>query len=164
MIDWRFWLAVSFFICAMVLIAATSSAQSRSELGGGYNYVPQSFEQHWGKDLPDVLQFYYKHDHANGDWFNREKNCCGGKDCLPARSGTVKWTPDGYRVIMPDGGYAMVPEEKAPPIPEDVSEMRATVCLVRGSFVKQVEQAGKMYYNTMYRIREGCFWSGKPRI
>jgi hypothetical protein len=174
-IEWRFWLAVAFTLFVMTVASVVASVvamadprhrgRNDADTPTYYGFAPSTFEEHWGRDVPDVLQFYYRHDHAHGDWFNRKKNCCGGKDCLPARSGTVKWTPDGYRVIMPDGGYAIVPEEDSPTIPEDVTETRATVCLWRSSFTKgPFAYQNKVYYNTKYRIRSECFWSGKTRI
>jgi len=148
----------------MIIFALLSHAQSRSELGGGY--TPQSAEEFWGDKWPDVLQFYHPHDHAHGLWFNRKSNCCGGKDCFPARSGTVKWTPDGYRVLLPDGGYAMVPEKHAPHNTNDTKEDRPTVCLVYNGTRLRYRQSpnGTEYFNTSYSIRPNCIWSGRARI
>lgn len=130
-------------------------------------YVPQSAESYWGDKWPDIQQFYYPHDHQHGTWFNNYgTNCCGGQDCFPARKGTVKWTPEGYRILMPDGGYAMAPEEKAPFNPEEVTEDRATVCLVHYGYGEDGENtmAGITYFNTGYRIRTSCLWSGRMRM
>lgn len=166
MIDWRFFAAISLFLCAMTIIAFAQDVHPRQHPAVNENQYTQSPEKHWGEeDWADILQFYYPHDHQHGTWFNNYgKNCCGGKDCFPARAGTVKWTPDGYRVVLPDGGYAIVPEEKIKENPDDTTEMRATICLVRSSFMKHWESEGVSYTDTKYRIRSGCAWHGKPRI
>jgi hypothetical protein len=153
-----------FIILFLTLLLATMTKPVKS---ADEHRSQMSTEGFWGKDYPDVMQFYYPHTHAeDGDWFNKEKNCCGGKDCLPARPSTVKWTPDGYRVVLPDGGYAIIPEEKSKAIPHDIREVRATVCLYRSSFTKGFteESTGNSYFNTKYRVRGQCFWHGKPRI
>ena len=61
--------------------------------------------------LPDgMLRYYEAHDwnpagpHPFSSW------CCDRRDCGFARPGSVTWTPDGYRVRMPDGEVQIVPE------------------------------------------------------
>jgi hypothetical protein len=153
------WLAVVAILVVMfALYARDAKAQEK--------YVADTPEAFWGEKWPDIMRLYYPHDHSHGMWFNRKTNCCGGKDCFPARPGTVKWTPDGYRVLMPDGGFALVPEEKAPYNPEDVTENRALVCLVFYGTAYRADTVahGITYSKTGYRIRPHCMWSGRPRI
>ena len=150
------WLIV--FAIGMVMFALASKTKTDK---------PMPAEGFWGSRWPDIQQFYYPHDHRHGEWFNNYgNNCCGGQDCFPARKGTVKWTPEGYRILMPDGGYAMAPEENAPANPEEVTEDRATVCLVYYGYGEDGENtmAGTIYYNTGYRIRDKCLWSGRMRM
>jgi hypothetical protein len=155
------------FFIALFLILLLATLTKPAHPVDGPRPSPISPEGFWGKDWPDILQFYYPHTHSeDGEWFNKEKNCCGGKDCLPARPSTVRWTPEGYRVVMPDGGYAIIPEEQSKEIPQDVKEVRATVCLYRSSFTKGFTEThtGNRYVQTKYRVRGQCFWHGKPRI
>lgn len=163
-IHWCLWVTVG--AIAMIMFAlATAKSEPHHDMGG--QYMPQSAEEYWGEKWPDILKFYYPHDHAHGTWFNNYgTNCCGGQDCFPARHDTVKWTPEGYRVLLPDGGHALVPEEKAPFNPEEVSENRALVCLVYygASYMEDMEAHGIRYFKTGYRIRPNCLWSGRTRI
>lgn len=162
---WGLWTLVIAIGFLLLLLLQASSAERHSR-EAQMNYLSQTPEGFWGDRWPDIMQFYYPHDHAHGLWFNRKTNCCGGKDCFPARSGTVKWTPEGYRVALPDGGYAMVPDKRGPANPDDTTEDRATVCLVDyGAKLKYtVSGDGVAYHDTQYRIRPNCFWSGRPRI
>lgn len=146
---WCLWLSV--FGVGMVIFALYSNAQEG--------------EKRWGaEDWSLIMQFYFPHDHKHGLWFNRYgKNCCSGTDCFPARSGTVKWTPEGYRVVMPDGGYALMPEEKIKPNPDDVTDLRPTICMIKNPTVHK-NYAGSKYVNTKWRVRSGCAWHGKPRL
>lgn len=161
---WILWCIV--FGIGMVIFALVSHAQT--------GYMDQG-KKRWGQeDWSLIMQFYYPHDHKHGTWFNNYgKNCCSNTDCFPARENTVKWTPDGYRIIMPDGGYAMIPEDavvdevsKKPaikPNPDDVGDLRPTICL-RKLPQALTEYGGATYHGTVWRIREGCAWYGRPRL
>ena len=156
---WCLWLIV--FCIGMVMFALYTKAQT--------GYVDGA-KARWGAENWDrIMQFYFPHDHSHGMWFNQYgKNCCSGTDCFPARPGTVKWTLDGYRVVLPDGGYALLSEDgndpKIKPNPDDTTELRPTVCLILSQFKEYQNYYGIGHYDSAWRVRKGCAWYGRPRL
>ena len=142
---------ITTFVLAMFLLAIFALADNEHK----------DAMKKWGKDWATITQFYYPHTHSRGAWYNQYgKNCCTN-DCFPARPGTIKWTPEGWRVIMPDGIQALVPLDYKQlfikPNPDGVKEDRAIACFYRSGFGE-----GGVYGRSVWRLR--CLYTGRPRI
>jgi len=70
------------------------------------------FPQSWTPEQRAAIERFYErvsplsrstHWH---DW-----DCCQSNRCFPARPGSVRWTPDGVAVTMPDGDVMLVAED-----------------------------------------------------
>lgn len=60
----------------------------------------------------DMLRYYEPHPFGPGP-HPFSSFCCNWNDCGFAKPGSVTWTPEGYRVRMPDGHFQIVPEDSA---------------------------------------------------
>ena len=63
------------------------------------------------QSLPGNMLLYYEPHHWDGEKHPFSNWCCNRNDCGFAKPGSVVWSPDGYRVRMPDGHFQVVPED-----------------------------------------------------
>lgn len=71
--------------------------------------APTEVQMHVSMPAP-MLRYYDPHPmeinpHPFSTW------CCNRRDCGFAKPGSVIWTPQGYRVRLPDGQFQLVPED-----------------------------------------------------
>lgn len=115
---WR--LIVGCLLPLQVSIHAASPAfsyeQLDSYLASKFQFVADTHSDHRGQymreaGLPsDMLRYYDPHPFGPGP-HPFSSFCCNWNDCGFARPGSVTWTPEGYRVRMPDGHFQIVPED-----------------------------------------------------
>lgn len=98
---WR-WLVVGGLL-PLVAFSTASPAFSQQ-----HNHSNQYSRQ---AGLPSgMLRYYEPHVWTKGK-HPFSSYCCNQRDCGFAKPGSVTWTPDGYRVMMPDGHVQIVPED-----------------------------------------------------
>lgn len=120
--------------------------------------------------LPDgMLRYYEAHDWNPAGPHPFSAFCCDRRDCGFAKPGSVTWTPQGYRVLMPDGEVQIVPED-SPAIrtqyePGFAHEHRHAACILpkngagegwmQGISPGAVESASAYYVRCLYVGKSG---------
>lgn len=57
---------------------------------------------------PSTWDLYEPHEMTTPHPFSH--GCCHERDCLYAKPGAVQWTPQGFRVTLPDGRFEFLAE------------------------------------------------------
>ena len=96
------WVVVAAFILfAYFLAQAAHKAKGQESI---------AFEHWTAQDIAQIHRYYYPISPTNNSEHWHDWDCCGSQRCFPARANTVKWTPDGIRVTLPDGSVEVAGE------------------------------------------------------
>lgn len=110
-----------------ILLLTTISANAQG--------APVEFRRGWTEEERVAIERYYEPISPltrSSHW--HDYDCCQSNRCFPARPGSVRWTPDGYAISLPDGSVVLHGEHE--PIWKarqgaGVNDPRAHVCLER---------------------------------
>jgi hypothetical protein len=97
-----------------------------------------------------ILRFYEPVSLLNRSSHWHHIHCCEHVRCFPARPGSVRWTPDGVAVTMPDGDVLLIGEDDPawhPKIKEGLNDPRYHVCfeVVRGEWTVRCAYAAEVH-------------------
>jgi hypothetical protein len=87
---------------AALFLSVQMTAPADADPRFGHNWTPAQRRQIYRYYEPVTGLTNSSHWH---DW-----DCCQSNRCFPARSGSVKWTPNGIAIVHPDGDVGLYSE------------------------------------------------------
>lgn len=144
-------------LCAVLI--GLGATQSLSQDRTPHQYAQERMPQ-------GMLDYYEPHPwgpapHPFSSW------CCNHNDCAFAKPGSITWTPEGYKVMLPDGFYQLVTED-SPAVrheyePGFENEGRAAACIMSkgGNSAEWLGNRSPGALDTQSQFYVRCLYLGK---